>query len=69
MIISDLYRRQRLRIGTLCILVMQLETVGFVQELCHYSRRNALLVYNGLKLEFRHTIAIHFGIEVVSRVF
>ncbi len=98
MVVGGLNRRQRPRIGTLSVFVAQLETIGFVQELCHYTRRailsgkdaftyvmeskcdlltdtpltmvmsrldspiyfNALLIYNGLKLELRHTTSIHF---------
>jgi hypothetical protein len=42
MIIRGLYRWQRPRIRTFCILVTQLEAIGFVYELCHYSRRAVL---------------------------
>jgi hypothetical protein len=42
MIVSGLNGRQWPRIRTFSILVAQLETIGFVYELCHYSRRAVL---------------------------
>ncbi len=38
MIVRGLYRRRWPRIRTLLVLVTQLEAIGFVYELCHYSR-------------------------------
>ena len=42
MIVRGLDGRQWPRIRAFYILVAQLETIGFVYELCHYSRRAVL---------------------------
>ncbi len=42
MIVRGLNSRQWPRIRTFSILVAQLETIGFIYELCHYSRRAVL---------------------------